>query len=86
MKAAFKGIRFSLMVGIGSGIPSADVDIRLGDVVISQPDKTFWPSSSVRLWQNDAKRVRQDRISQRPSADIAQRDGKDVSKRVSREE
>ena len=41
MKAAFKGIRFGLMVGIGGGVPSAEVDIRLGDVVISQPDKTF---------------------------------------------
>src|SRR5690349_1046741 len=39
MKAAFKGIRFGLMVGIGGGVPSAEVDIRLGDVVISQPDK-----------------------------------------------
>ena len=41
MTAAFKGIRFGLMVGIGRGVPSAEVDIRLGDVVISQPDKTF---------------------------------------------
>ena len=41
MKAAFKGIRFGLMVGIGGGVPSAEVDIRLGDVVVSQPNKTF---------------------------------------------
>ncbi|KAJ5026839.1 purine and uridine phosphorylase [Bipolaris maydis] len=41
MKAAFKGIRFSLMVGIGGGVPSAEADIRLGDVVVSKPDKTF---------------------------------------------
>ena len=41
MRATFKGIRFGLMVGIGGGVPSADMDIRLGDVVISQPNKTF---------------------------------------------
>ncbi|KAJ5021737.1 hypothetical protein J3E73DRAFT_434813 [Bipolaris maydis] len=37
MKATFKGIRFGLMVGIGGGVPSAAADIRLGDVVVSQP-------------------------------------------------
>ncbi|KAF2732280.1 TPR repeat protein, partial [Polyplosphaeria fusca] len=41
MRATFKGIRFGLMVGIGGGVPSAAADIRLGDVVVSQPDKTF---------------------------------------------
>ncbi|EUC28663.1 hypothetical protein COCCADRAFT_42621, partial [Bipolaris zeicola 26-R-13] len=41
MKAAFKGIRFGLMVGIGGGMPSAEADIRLGDVVVSKPGKTF---------------------------------------------
>jgi len=41
MKATFKGIQFSLIVGVGGGVPSVEVDIRLGDVVISQPDKTF---------------------------------------------
>ncbi|KAF2647031.1 purine and uridine phosphorylase, partial [Lophiostoma macrostomum CBS 122681] len=40
-RATFKGIRFGLMVGIGGGVPSAAVDIRLGDVVVSQPHKTF---------------------------------------------
>ena len=41
MRATFKGIRFGLMVGIGGGVPSTEVDIRLGDVVVSQPHKTF---------------------------------------------
>jgi nucleoside phosphorylase len=41
MKATFRRIRFGLMVGIGGGVPSAAADIRLGDVVVSQPDKTF---------------------------------------------
>jgi nucleoside phosphorylase len=41
MRATFKRIRFGLMVGIGGGVPSAEVDIRLGDVVVSQPHQTF---------------------------------------------
>jgi nucleoside phosphorylase len=41
MRATFKGIRFGLMVGIGGGVPSTEVDVRLGDVVVSQPHKTF---------------------------------------------
>jgi nucleoside phosphorylase len=36
MKTAFKWMRFSLMVGIGGGVPGKE-DVRLGDVVISQP-------------------------------------------------
>lgn len=40
MRATFKGIRFGLMVGIGGGVPSAEVDIRLGDVVVSEPHQT----------------------------------------------
>ncbi|KAL9096309.1 MAG: hypothetical protein Q9165_001306 [Trypethelium subeluteriae] len=41
MKATFRELRFGLMVGIGGGVPSAEADIRLGDVVIGQPDRTF---------------------------------------------
>ena len=40
MRATFKGIRFGLMVGIGGGVPSPEVDIRLGDVVVSHPHQT----------------------------------------------
>jgi nucleoside phosphorylase len=40
MRATFKGIRFGLMVGIGGGVPSEEVDIRLGDVVVGLPHKT----------------------------------------------
>ena len=39
MKSTFKSIRFGLMIGIGGGVPSAEADIRLGDVVISRPYK-----------------------------------------------
>jgi nucleoside phosphorylase len=37
MKSRFTSIRFALMVGVGGGVSSAGLDIRLGDVVISQP-------------------------------------------------
>ncbi|KAF2395931.1 purine and uridine phosphorylase [Trichodelitschia bisporula] len=37
MQTTFKSIRFGLMVGIGGGVPSRRHDIRLGDVVVSQP-------------------------------------------------
>src|SRR5271170_7789501 len=33
----FPAVKFGLMVGIGGGVPSLESDIRLGDVVISQP-------------------------------------------------
>lgn len=35
--AIFKSVRFTLMVGVGGGVPSPETDVRLGDVVISQP-------------------------------------------------
>jgi nucleoside phosphorylase len=40
MKLAFTSTRFGLMVGIGGGVPSEEVDIRLGDVVVSKPHNT----------------------------------------------
>jgi len=39
MKSTFPSIRFGLMVGIGGGVPSEEADIRLGDVVVSDPCK-----------------------------------------------
>lgn len=38
MLRSFRQIRFGLMVGIGGGAPSANEDIRLGDVVVGVPD------------------------------------------------
>ncbi|RDW63284.1 hypothetical protein BP6252_10829 [Coleophoma cylindrospora] len=38
MMCHFSSIRFSLMVGVGGGVPSEKCDIRLGDVVISKPE------------------------------------------------
>ncbi|KAF1809967.1 TPR repeat protein [Eremomyces bilateralis CBS 781.70] len=37
MKSTFPAIRFGMMVGIGGGVPDKQADIRLGDVVVSQP-------------------------------------------------
>jgi nucleoside phosphorylase len=37
MKSAFMSIRFSLMAGIGGGVPTVKADIRLGDMVVSTP-------------------------------------------------
>lgn len=40
LKTTFKWIRFGLMVGIGGGVPGKE-DIRLGDVVVSQPNQSY---------------------------------------------
>jgi nucleoside phosphorylase len=37
MQRTFTGVRIGLLIGIGSGVPSAAHDIRLGDVVVSTP-------------------------------------------------
>ena len=41
MLRSFTSINIRLMVGIGGGVPTADFDIRLGDVVVSQPQDRF---------------------------------------------
>jgi len=38
MLNTFDSIRFGLIAGIGGGVPSSVNDIRLGDIVVSQPD------------------------------------------------
>ena len=40
MMRSFK-LRYGLMVGIGGGVPRSKTDIRLGDVVVSQPDGSY---------------------------------------------
>ena len=40
MLLSFGQVRFGLLVGIGGGVPSQYHDIRLGDVVVSQPNKS----------------------------------------------
>lgn len=42
MTSSFPSIKFGMMVGIGGGVPSAGSnDVRLGDVVVSIPTRTF---------------------------------------------
>ncbi|KAH0562229.1 hypothetical protein GP486_003077 [Trichoglossum hirsutum] len=41
MRMRFVSIQYVLMVGIGGGVPGAQVDVRLGDVVISQPNSRY---------------------------------------------
>ncbi|KAH8807412.1 hypothetical protein F5884DRAFT_856993 [Xylogone sp. PMI_703] len=41
MRRTFKNIRFALLVGIGGGVPDKKKDVRLGDVVVSHPYKTY---------------------------------------------
>ncbi|KAL4877337.1 hypothetical protein BJY04DRAFT_230820 [Aspergillus karnatakaensis] len=40
LKRTFRSIRFTLLVGIGGGVPSPTNDIRLGDIVVSKPTAT----------------------------------------------
>jgi nucleoside phosphorylase len=39
LQASYPAVRFTLLVGIGGGVPSSKADIRLGDVVVSLPEK-----------------------------------------------
>ncbi|KAL2825852.1 hypothetical protein BJY01DRAFT_256170 [Aspergillus pseudoustus] len=39
LRSTFPRLQFGLMVGIGGGAPSNDIDIRLGDVVVSKPGR-----------------------------------------------
>lgn len=41
MQRTFPALQYGLMVGIGGGVPSRTADIRLGDVVISQPQGRY---------------------------------------------
>jgi nucleoside phosphorylase len=41
MRLKIHNLKLALMVGIGGGVPSAEDDIRLGDVVVSAPDAKF---------------------------------------------
>ncbi|KAL2801584.1 purine and uridine phosphorylase [Aspergillus granulosus] len=41
MEHSFPSLKLRLLVGIGGGVPSDKVDIRLGDVVVSAPKDTY---------------------------------------------
>src|SRR6266480_7994565 len=49
----FPAVKIGLMVGIGGGVPSLEADIRLGDVVISQPQGL----SQIRLARNRGEHI-----------------------------
>ncbi|KAL4797824.1 Pfs domain protein [Aspergillus venezuelensis] len=48
--SSFRSVKFGLLVGIGGGIPSEEVDIRLGDVVVGLPSSA---STNGRVVQYD---------------------------------
>lgn len=39
--SSFRAVRIGLVVGIAGGVPGNDADIRLGDIVVSQPSDTL---------------------------------------------
>ena len=41
MLSTFKKLRFCVLVGAGEGLPSEKNDIRLGDIIVSEPGRTF---------------------------------------------
>ncbi|UKZ62463.1 uncharacterized protein TrAtP1_003712 [Trichoderma atroviride] len=41
MKSSFPKVRFCLLVGIGGGVSSDKNDVRLGDVVVSHPERSL---------------------------------------------
>ena len=69
MRRAFPKIRVGLMVGIGGGVPSKKHDIRLADIVVSEPSK-----GSSGVFQYDHVKIRTDGelfpISQLPSPPV----------------
>lgn len=65
------GVR--LMVGIGGGVWSESTDIRLGDVVVSQPDWVAWRYSTMGLWEDGARwRFQTDRLVEQAAARSSQ--------------
>jgi nucleoside phosphorylase len=73
MLRTFKSIRIGLMVGIGGGVPSSLKDVRLGDVVVSQPERTFGGVVQYDLGKTtkDSKFVRTGTLSAPPRVLLA---------------
>ncbi|KAL4781230.1 violaceus kinesin [Aspergillus varians] len=40
LMSTYQNVRFGLMVGVGGGVPRGNLDIRLGDIVVSKPTYT----------------------------------------------
>lgn len=60
MRTFSESLRIGLMVGIGGGAPSAEHDIRLGDVVVSHPE-----GSHSGVIQHDMGKISKDSKIQR---------------------
>jgi nucleoside phosphorylase len=58
LTSTFQNIRFGLMVGIGGGVPRNDPDIRLGDIVVSEPG----PASSGVVQYDYGKTIRDGKL------------------------
>ncbi|KAI1055710.1 hypothetical protein LB506_009171 [Fusarium annulatum] len=58
MRQTFTSLQYTLLVGVGGGIPSKKVDVRLGDVVISVPS----PDSPGVVQYDYGKDVQNDRF------------------------
>ncbi|KAL4787012.1 hypothetical protein BJX76DRAFT_319755 [Aspergillus varians] len=41
LRSTYRNVQFELMVGIGGGVPRGNIDICLGDIVVSKPTNTF---------------------------------------------
>jgi hypothetical protein len=77
MQLTFKSIRFGLAIGVGSGVPNASNDIRLGDVIVSAP-KRLGRRGAVRLLRDARhRRLRSDGRAEQAAAGAS--DGADES-------
>ncbi len=47
---------FGLMVGVVGGAPSIDDDIRLGDVIVSEPEERYGRSHPIGRWETGSRR------------------------------
>ncbi|KAJ4116142.1 hypothetical protein NW768_011114 [Fusarium equiseti] len=58
MRQTFTALKYTLLVGVGGGMPSKETDVRLGDVVVSVPS----PSSPAVVQYDYGKDVQNDRF------------------------
>ncbi len=68
MVSSFPHIRVGLMVGIGGGIPQPEneIDIRLGDIVVSEPSRSEWRRCTIRCRRGDGGWVRAEEVFSPP--------------------
>lgn len=86
MRSTFRLLRFGLMVGIGGGVPSAEADIRLGDVVVNQPHQGYGGVVQYDFGKATPKGLFPGWVSQLPAADTTRCGCKDASEPPSAKE